>query len=857
MYPDRAMTSREESSHAWSRVRQLLADALEQPLAAREAWLDAACGGDAALRTRLDALLEADASAERDAFLQTPALSVGIADAVASSLARESLGLVAGRRIGPYEIIREIGHGGMGTVYLGARADRAFEKQVAVKVVRVAAGDVAATARFDDERRIVATLDHPHIARLLDGGVTPDGLSFLVLEYVDGLPIDDYCRHHQLSLARRLALFGDVCTAVHYAHQRLVIHRDIKPRNILVTADGTPKLLDFGIAKLLGDGADGRTATGLRAFTLESASPEQIRGDPMTVTSDIYSLGVLGYVLVTGRHPSGDGASTPTELARAICDDPPLRPTASARTGSGLAVSLELEWVLLKALRKEPDRRYSSVEQLAEDLRRLQDGRPVRAAPDSRRYRARKFVGRHRTAVAASLVVCLSLATGLATTRWQAQRADRRFNDVRQLAHTFMFDVHDAVEKLPGSTSARRLLVSNALTYLDRLASDAEGDRSLQRELATSYEKMADVLGRPRSPNLGDLTGAVRAYRKAQALRERLLVVDAGNLQLRRDLAATSSKMALALANVGESAAGLEEARKATRLEVALQASEASPGATLRLAGAYAEEGFLLVFNRRAVDGIDRLRQALALLEPLQGSGESAERLLGVTYSRLGEALCSGAPDHGFTANPRECLEMYRRSNEIDERLAAADPADRKLQRSVFVGTVQVADALVSLGERPSAVAYYERACEVGARLASSDSADLQAQSDAALACGQLGSSLARTGRAAEGLRWMTPASETLTRLARTDPGDLGTRARVAVIDEGMGMAHAALGASARLKAERTNHWREAVRRFRNSRAFWVEMRDIGSAVAAEELAAPDRLAREIDRCETALAALR
>ena len=340
MYPDRAMTSREESPHAWSRVRQLLADALEQPLAAREAWLDAACGGDAALRARLDALLEADASAERDAFLQTPALSVGIANAVASSLARESLGLVAGRRIGPYEIIREIGHGGMGTVYLAARADRAFEKQVAVKVVRVAAGNGAATARFDDERRIVATLDHPHIARLLDGGVTPDGLSFLVLEYVDGLPIDDYCRHHQLSLARRLALFGDVCTAVHYAHQRLVIHRDIKPRNILVTADGTPKLLDFGIAKLLGDGADGRTVTGLRAFTLESASPEQIRGDPMTVTSDIYSLGVLGYVLATGRHPSGDATSTPTELARAICEDPPLRPTASARTGSAISCAV-------------------------------------------------------------------------------------------------------------------------------------------------------------------------------------------------------------------------------------------------------------------------------------------------------------------------------------------------------------------------------------------------------------------------------------------------------------------------------------------------------------------------------------
>ena len=566
MYPDRVPTSHEEPPHAWSRVSRLLADALEQPLATRAAWLDDACGDDVALRQRLDALLAADAGAERDDFLLTPAVPTAIADAVASTLARESLGLVAGRRVGPYEIIREIGHGGMGTVYLAARADHAFEKQVAVKVVRTGADGDAATARFDDERRIVATLDHPNIARLLDGGVTPDGLSFLVLEYVDGLPIDAYCQHHRLPLARRLALFGDVCTAVHYAHQRLVIHRDIKPRNILVTADGTPKLLDFGIAKLLGDSADGRTGTGQRAFTLESASPEQIRGDPMTVTSDIYSLGVLGYTLVTGRHPSGDDMTTPTELARAICEDPPLRPTATAPSGTGLAVSLELEWVLLKALRKEPDRRYASVDQLGDDLRRLQTGRPVRAAPDSRRYRARKFVGRHRTAVASTVFLCLSLATGLATTRWQAQRADRRFNDVRALARTFMFEVHDAVEKLPGSTSARRLLVSNALIYLDRLATDAEGDRSLQRELATSYEKMADVLGRPRSPNLGDLTGAVRAYRKAQALRERLLAIDPADLQLRRDLSTTATKMAPALYFVGEAAAGLVEAQRASAI---------------------------------------------------------------------------------------------------------------------------------------------------------------------------------------------------------------------------------------------------------------------------------------------------
>ena len=539
-------TSSPDAPRDWKRVSQLVADALELPSEERPAWLATACAGDEALHREVASLLAAEAHA--GSFLQRSALaSTGAADLIASS-ARESLALVAGRRVGPYQIIRELGHGGMGVVYLAARADLAFEKQVAVKVVRGGAASALALQRFADERRILATLEHPHIARLLDGGVTADGLSYLVMEYVDGVPLDVYCHERRVSLPERLRLFRDVASAVEYAHQRLVIHRDIKPGNILVTSDGAAKLLDFGIARLLDQNLSaGRTSTGLRAFTLEHASPEQIRGEPMAVTSDVYSLGVLLYQLMTGQRPYGASAQTDADLMRAICEEPPVRPVAAARTGTGFTVSIELEWIVLKALRKEPDRRYESVARLLDDLDRLASARPVLAGPDSRRYRARKFLSRYRTAVAAGALLALSLVAGMTTTLWQARRANQRLDDVRQLAHTFIFDIHDAVEKLPGSTAARQLLVTNALTYLDRLAAEAESDASLQRELATSYEKMADVLGLPNRPNLGDLNGAIAAYRKAQAARQRLLTADDSNPELRRDLAATSSKLARAL----------------------------------------------------------------------------------------------------------------------------------------------------------------------------------------------------------------------------------------------------------------------------------------------------------------------
>jgi tetratricopeptide (TPR) repeat protein len=579
----------------------------------------------------------------------------------------------------------------------------------------------------------------------------------------------------------------------------------------------------------------------------------------VTTATDVYSLGVLLYELVTGSgpYPGVQRDSSPLAVLDAVRGADPVRPSTAAARAKRTGVGSDLDAIALKALRKTPVDRYGSAEQFADDIARHLGGRAVLAHDGSSFYRARKFMTRHRGAVAAALLLVLSLGAGVVTTRREAQRAERRFNDVRQLARTFMFDIHDAVEPLPGSTRARQLLVSNALTYLDRLAADAGDDPSLQRELATGYEKMGDVLGQPRRPNLGDLTGAVRAYRKAQDLRESLLTAEPAQLEIRRDLSTTSSKMARALYTAGEARHGLDEAQKATRLEESLKGSGAAVDEALRLAYSYAEEGFLLTVNARTQESIDRLRQAISLLEAQQVSGgERAQRQLAVTYSQLGEVLCSGSPVPGLVPDPPRCLEMFRRSNEIDTRLAAVHPSDVRLQRGVFAGTFQVGEALVSMGDEPAAIPYFRRACDAGAKLAATDPSDIEAQSDGAAACERLGSALARTGAPAEALEWLARAAATLTRVQRVDPSRLDTRARMATVDEGLGVAHAALGDRQPLVA-RAAHCRVAIARFKSSMAFWVEMRDTGKATSADELAAPDRLARQIAQCEAVLAAVR
>ncbi|HKQ06233.1 MAG TPA: serine/threonine-protein kinase [Blastocatellia bacterium] len=493
----------------WRQAKALLEEALARDPAARAAWLTEVCKDDDSLRAEVESLI---VSYEEDQnFMEMPAV------AAAPSLAG-SAPAPEGRMIGPYRLIREIGHGGMGTVFMAARADDQYRKRVAIKLVRRGMDSEQILARFRNERQILASLDHPNIARLLDGGTTDDGLPYFVMEYIEGQPIDRFCDEHKLTTAERLKLFRTACSAVHFAHQNLVVHRDLKPSNILVTPDGTPKLLDFGIAKLLKPELYAQTlaptVTSLRPMTPDYASPEQVKGLPITTASDVYSLGVLLYELLSGHRPYQFKSYTPVEIEKVICGQVPDLPSDAATRGRndtgtaskassatapsrprGTASQLkgDLDNIILMALRKEPQRRYASVEQFAEDIRRHLEGLPVIARKDTFAYRAGKFVTRNKVAVSVALAFVLLLAVSLVVIVRQSVRAARERDKARQVAQFLaeIFKVSDPGESRGNSVTAREILDKGA----ERIDRELSGQPEVQATLMATIGQVYESLG--------------------------------------------------------------------------------------------------------------------------------------------------------------------------------------------------------------------------------------------------------------------------------------------------------------------------------------------------------------------------
>jgi serine/threonine protein kinase len=429
------------------RISQLYRAALAQDFSERAAFLADACGHDDELRAAVESLLAHQDSAEHLPHIPHQE------DVTHTSAASEAspASPMKDRRFGAYRILCEIGHGGMGSVYLAERIDEAFHKRVAIKIVRHGLADADVIARFRQEREILASLDHPTIARVIDGGSTEEGVPYFVMDYVDGQPIDTWCDQHQADVRRRLELFRTICSGIQHAHDHLVLHRDLKPANIFVTADGRVKLLDFGIAKLLGRGAvlgtSVNTATAMPVMTPTYASPEQVRGEPLSVTSDVYTLGVVLYELLTGHWPYRTKSCLLHDVARAICEEEPAAPSLvigqvedvtgqpgathpltpdaiSERrdaTPSGLRRQLEgdLDKILLKALHKDPARRYRSVDQFSEDVRRHLAGLPVAAREDTYSYRAGKFVRRHPVGVSTAVIIAVAQQVSFITMVWE------------------------------------------------------------------------------------------------------------------------------------------------------------------------------------------------------------------------------------------------------------------------------------------------------------------------------------------------------------------------------------------------------------------------------------------------------
>jgi eukaryotic-like serine/threonine-protein kinase len=515
----------------WERVDAIFAEAVEldRDVDARARLVNDRCAGHEALRAELLSLLAAhDASG---AFLgPAPGRSTSGEDPVPH--------IGPGTIVGVYRLTGKIGEGGMGDVYRAERADGLFGHAVALKVTRSSLVDPDASRRFRIERQVLASLSHPHIVTLLDGGTLPDGRAYLVMALVDGTAITRYCREGRLGLDDRVRLFRQVCSAVQHAHRHGIVHRDLKPGNVLVTADGASMVLDFGVAKLIAETPGerprgGRTATGLfpGPLTPNYASPEQMRGLPVTTASDVYALGILLYELVTGVRPYETAGQPFDRVMDLVVRGEPARPSAAPPpAGDSLPYDRrrlrgDLDAVVMKAMEREPERRYASAGQLADDVARWSANQPVFAREPSALYLLRKLASRHTLAVGIAVLAFAAIVAGSGVALWQRQvaerergRAERRFAEVRQLANTLIFTIHDAIVPLAGSTPVRKTIVTEALGYLERLQREADGDAALHYELSGAYLRIASVLGDPQTANLGDRAGALASLRRAEQL---------------------------------------------------------------------------------------------------------------------------------------------------------------------------------------------------------------------------------------------------------------------------------------------------------------------------------------------------
>ena len=526
----------------WDLLQDLVEEVRVLDEDSRRVILDQRCQGNERLRAEAERLVRA----YRD-------------ERAANEQARAGL---AGRRFGVWQADRLLARGGMGEVWLAHRADGQHEQKTALKILSPYLAAPDSLHRFRRERELLARAEHPNIARLLDGGMSAQGEPYLVMEYVEGVRLDRYCTEHRLSIRQRLQLFLKVCAAVSAAHQYLVVHRDLKPSNILVTSDGEPKLLDFGIAKLI-DAEAGleQTATANLFLTPMYASPEILRGQPATVASDIYSLGVVLYELLAGRRPFDAAKLSPVALMEAVTHEDAPRPSAVAAAERGERLDNDLDSVVLKALAGNPEERYASAAQFADDIRRYLEGQPVTAVQSTWTYVARKFIRRNRLAVSAAAVLLLSLTAGIAGTLWQAHiarveraNADQRFSDVRQLANYLLFDLYDAVGKVPGTMPVQAEMAGRTLEYLDRLAAIKSSDPALRLELAQGYLRLGTILGAKLGlgDSLGNNAKAVEIGHKALGIIEPLARERPGDIPVQRAHAAIEEQYGDALEVTGQ-----------------------------------------------------------------------------------------------------------------------------------------------------------------------------------------------------------------------------------------------------------------------------------------------------------------
>ena len=697
----------------WRLVEELYHAAMELPGPELNEYLEYRCDGDSALRTDVASLLVYGGQTMR--WIDQRAIDV-MAEAIAAEPVFAA-GAIAepliGRQVGRYRIVARLAGGGMGEVYRAVRADDAYRKEVALKLVSAGRYSLAFVERFRNERQILASLEHPHIARLYDGGTTEEGAPYLVMELIDGENILSYCARRRLTLGDRLSLFLQVCSAVEYAHRHLIVHRDIKPENIFVTVDGTAKLLDFGIAKILETGGSRQdpTITNLHAFTPAYASPEQVKGEAITTATDVFSLGVVLYELLTGQMPYRSKARMAHAIGREICESRAEKPSTAAlwtdnnpdgSRGSASKPSPadcegsmeklskrlagDLDTILLQALCKEPERRYASVDKFAEDVRRHLNRLPVLARKDSFRYRAEKFIARHKVAVAAGVAGVALLAAGVSAIAYEAHvarveraRAEQRFQSLQDLAHALIFDIHDSIRDLPGSTAARKLVVEKALEYLNGVSKDAANDPALQREIASAYERIGDVQGSGRFANLGDTKGALDSYRKAFAIRLQLASLQSTTRDDRAVLAADYDRLSEAYMDLGNIPEATDHARAAYR--IAEEMSRLNRNDPLLEEG-WAATSFVLAraleFARDLQGAAEFYARSASIRETIQGGSADFQKLVLIRLAGT-YGYWSGI-EYGL-GKLDQAIPLQEKASRILAKLLAADPRNSTVRQ--------------------------------------------------------------------------------------------------------------------------------------------------------------------------------
>ena len=906
------------NAETWQQLKTCFHAALELAPEDRTAFLIQACNGDDELRNRVEKLLASHDDA--GSFLASPAIiDAGVISAVADTESGGHNDRI-GQRIGPYEILREIGHGGMGTVFLAVRADDQYRKEVAVKIVNKGMDTDTILRRFVMERQILANLEHPNIARLLDGGTTVDGLPYFVMEHVEGETIIHYCDQHRLHTLERLQLFRQVCSAVQFAHQNLIVHRDLKPSNILVTADGTPKLLDFGIAKLLGSDLPEATATVSRLLTPEYASPEQLRGLPMTTTSDVYSLGVVLYELLTGHRPFNFESRSPEEVARLITAGEPIKPSviitrtnrarhtddvehrsitpeAISHTRDGNVDKLrrrlagDLDNILLKALRKEPERRYAAVQDLAADIQRHLTGLPVLAREDTFAYRAGKFIQRNTASVAAAAVVAITLFAASVVTTWQAAvakreraKAERRFKDVRNLTNSFLFEFHDAIADLNGATNAREMVVKKAQEYLSSLAQEAGEDRELLWELSTAYLKLGDVQGRPGFSRTGDTGGALRSYEQSLELRRRLVSLEPSNREYQLGLAITLSRFGPIYQVLGKPSTAAERMREAMEITDKLlpqshdlttfQTAFRNPaflGDALSELGHYDEalamyqKSLLIAEQMRHESFPDKdvilrfvvSRERLGFIFAIKGEWQKAldndldmlantESLCALEPSSLDYARDKAtALDHvgdsfrGLKNYPK-ALENGRHGLAMYEEILQKDPQNARAKKDVGDCSHHVAETLLASGNYRDALSVLQRTISIRRGLVALDASNVEYPDDLAGSLMLMGESLSASGNFTKAIEVLQEARTISEPIVSSHRQRIDYRRELARLYTDLGGALNAL-----------KNRNEAEFSYRKGLDLWIELQN-ENALWAKELNKPKEVAENISKIHAA-----